>query len=125
MAEMCVFFFTFYFSPFQRLNFLTSACVKSLFFYLSPEVQSPPLLRLQLHSFPLNKLSSVVPVPTVQDRDPPGGGANKPLTCTGFSIRVERVSGQAEAVEGAWRTLADVLAAVLRLLAQVRTWRDR
>lgn len=115
-----VFFFTFYFGTFQKLNFLTAACVKSLCSF--PKVQKSSR---HLCSGLLNKLSSVVPVPTVQDRDPPGGGANKPLTCAGLSIRVERVSGQAEAVEGAWRTLADVLAAVLRLLAQVRTWRDR
>lgn len=37
------------------------------------------------------------------------------VTCAGLAVIVQSVSGQTEAVEGAGRTLTDVLAAVLRL----------
>lgn len=43
------------------------------------------------------------------------------LTCAGLAVIVQSVSGQTEAVEGAGRTLADVLAAVLRLQTQIHT----
>ena len=44
------------------------------------------------------------------------------VTCTCFPIVIQRVSGQTEALVGAWGAFTDVLTAVVRLQTQINTY---